>query len=604
MDYKSIEDYGVIGDLYTVALVGRDGSIDFMCFPHFDSPSVFAALLDHRRGGRFQISPVHPVERTKQFYLPNTNVLITRLISKSGVAEITDFMPVEEIGRAHNVVRTVKSVRGEVRFRMTCDPRFDYGRVPHAVTREKDGVVFVPENPAVQALRLRSTCPVEVTEGAAIGEFILTPGSEASFVLEEVRPSQSSAADHPEYVAESFKNTVNFWRRWIARSTYRGRWREMINRSAFLLKLLTSQEYGSMVAAPTFGLPEEIGGTRNWDYRYTWIRDASFTIYALIRLGLFDEAKVFFDWIEERCKHLDPHAPLQIVYGLNGRRDLSEFTLDHFEGYKGSSPVRIGNAAHSQLQLDIYGALIDSIFLYDKHGEPIHHDLWAAVARITDWVCKNWRSPDESIWEVRGGRREFLYSRIMCWVAIDRAIRISVRRSLPAPIGEWISVRDEIYRDVFERMWNAPRRAFVQHLNSTAVDASTLIMPLVKFISPTDPRWRSTLRAIEQDLLEDSLVYRYRIGAGADDGLSGGEGTFSICTFWYVECLSRAGDLEQARLCFEKMIAHANHVGLFSEQLGPCGEHLGNFPQALTHVALISAACDLNGRLDTGDRMR
>jgi GH15 family glucan-1,4-alpha-glucosidase len=602
MDYKPIEDYGVIGDLHTVALVGVDGSIDFMCFPSFDSPTVFAALLDHRRGGRFQIAPVLRVERSKQFYLPNTNVLLTRFFSRDGVAELCDFMPVEAVGSAQRLVRTVKSVRGEIRFRMVCAPRFNYGRASHTIVAKDDSVIFIPDKPGIPALRLRTFCPVACEGDAGVCEFTLKGSEEASFVLEEVRDDEPSPSESTAYVSEAFRSTVGYWRSWIAQSTYRGRWREMVNRSAFLLKMLISEEYGSIIAAPTFGLPEEIGGVRNWDYRYTWVRDASFTIYALTRLGLVGEAERFFKWIEERCKHLNPRSPLHLVYGLNGRSELPEFTLDGFEGYKLSAPVRVGNAAQDQLQLDTYGALIDSIFLYDKHGKAIHHELWQDLARVTEWVCDNWRLADESIWEVRGGKKEFLYSRVMCWVALDRAIRISAERSFPAPIAKWTGVRDDIYVDVFKNFWDGERGAFVQHKGTKAVDASTLIMPLVKFTSPTDPQWLSTLRVIERDLLEDSLVYRYRLGTGEGDGLPGSEGTFSMCTFWYVECLSRAGDLEQARLCFEKMLGHANHLGLYAEQLGPCGEHLGNFPQALTHVALISAACDLNRRLDAAER--
>jgi GH15 family glucan-1,4-alpha-glucosidase len=598
MDYRPIEDYGIIGDLHTVALVGIDGSMDFMCVPRFDSPSVFAALLDSKRGGRFRISPTVEIERSKQFYLPNTCVLLTRFLSKDGVGELADYMPVVDGMKGRTVVRQVTTVRGELAYRMDCDPRFDYGRGAHEATRETDGVLFRPAASGTPALRLRAACPVEVTDGAAACEFRLGAGQQAWFVLEEVT-SGPSPSERPDYIAESFKSTVNFWRHWIGHSTYRGRWRETVNRSGFVLKLLTSAEHGSIVAAPTFGLPEEMGGVRNWDYRYTWVRDASFTSYALTRLGLIDEARRLFDWIKERCKEVGHDASLAIMYGLDGRRDLDEFTLDRLEGYKKSSPVRIGNAAHHQLQLDIYGALVDAIYMSDRHGYAIHHDLWREVARITDWVCKNWRSPDESIWEVRGGRREFLYSRVMCWVAIDRALRIAAHHSLPAPVARWTSARDAIYHDVFDNFWDAKRGTFVQHRDSRAVDASTLVMPLVRFISPTDPRWLSTLRAIEQDLVEDALVYRYRPGSGADDGLAGKEGTFSICTFWYVECLARAGDLEQARLCFEKMIGHANHVGLYAEQLGPCGE-----PQALTHSALISAATYLNRRLDAEEQAR
>ncbi|MGB6410770.1 MAG: glycoside hydrolase family 15 protein, partial [Candidatus Deferrimicrobiaceae bacterium] len=395
----------------------------------------------------------------------------------------------------------------------------------------------------------------------------------------------------------AFKETLNFWRQWVARSTYRGRWRETVNRSALTLKMLTSRSNGSIVAAPTFGLPEEIGGERNWDYRYTWIRDASFTLYGLIRLGYTAEAAAFMRWIEGRAGELNPDGSLQIMYGIDGRHDLTEEILPHFEGYRKSSPVRIGNGAYNQLQLDIYGELMDSVYLYDKYGEPIGYDLWSNLVRLIDWVCKNWQKKDEGIWEIRSGQKEFLYSRLMCWVAIDRGIRLAQKRSLPAPFDRWYKARDTIYRDIFKNFWDPRRKAFTQSKGSTVLDAANLLMPMVKFLGPTDPRWLSTLKAIEEDLVEDSHVYRYRVTDGSSDGLQGEEGTFTMCSFWYVECLSRAGEVQKARFFFEKMLGYANHLGLYSEELGPRGEHLGNYPQAFTHLGLISAAHNLDRNL-------
>ena len=599
MSYQPIEDYGVIGDLYTVALVGMDGSIDFMCFPHFDSPTVFAALLDHRRGGRFQLAPLLDGARRKQLYLPDSNILLSRFLCADGVAEISDFMSIEPDGEAdfHDLVRRVKTVRGEVTFRMVCDPRFDYGRRIHKVERTADGVLFIPDGAGLPTLRLRAEVPLEVKGGAASAEFTLHAGQTAAFVLGAAVEGVASPAERPDYVARSFKQTLNFWRHWIGHSTYRGRWREMVNRSALTLKLLTSKKYGSIAASPTFGLPEEIGGVRNWDYRYTWIRDASFTIYGLIRLGYTDEAGAFMRWIEARCAEPNPDGSLQIMYGLDGRHDLTEEALPHLEGYMQSAPVRIGNGAHDQLQLDIYGELMDSVYLYDKYGEPISHDLWVNLIRLVDWVCDNWRRRDEGIWEVRGGQQEFLYSRLLCWVSIDRAIRLARRRSFPAPLVRWLEVRDTIYRNILDVFWDPARRAFVQHKGSSMLDASSLLMPLVKFVGPKDPRWLSTLRGIEKELVDDSLVYRYRVGNAAADGLAGQEGTFNMCSFWYVECLAREGDLQKARFYLEKMIGYANHLGLYAEELGPSGEHLGNYPQAFTHLALISAVYDLDRKL-------
>jgi GH15 family glucan-1,4-alpha-glucosidase len=596
MPYEPIENYGVIGDLQTVALVGMNGSIDFMCFPHFDSPSIFAALLDDKKGGRFQLAPILTGERRKQIYFPDTNMLLTRFLSADGVAEVSDFMPIKAEGHAHHLVRRAKAVRGELRFRMICAPAFDYGRAGHKVEAKRGEVLFTSDAADRLALRLRTSVNVKIENGAAIAEFTLAAGETASFVLENAAESHGAAAN-PDYVPAAFKETMNFWRRWIRKSSYKGRWREMVNRSALTLKLLTYAPTGALVAAPTFGLPEEIGGERNWDYRFTWIRDASFTVYGLMRLGYTEEAAAFMSWIEDRCHDASADGSLQIMYGLDGRRQLIEETLLHWEGYAGSSPVRIGNGAAGQLQLDIYGELMDSVYIYNKFGQPISYDLWQSLVRVTEWLCANWQQPDEGIWEVRGGRREFLYSRLMAWVAVDRAVRLSLKRSFPAPLDRWLRVRDEIYTDIYRNFWNADLRSFVQYKGARTVDASTLLMPLVKFSGPTDPRWLSTLRAIENSLVEDSLVFRYNVGDAASDGLSGKEGTFNMCSFWFVECLSRAGDLEKARFFFEKAIGYANHLGLYSEELGPSGEHLGNFPQAFTHLALISTAYDLDRTL-------
>ena len=596
MSYQPIENYGIIGDLHTVALVGMNGSIDFMCYPHFDSPTLFAALLDHRKGGSFQIAPLHDGLQQKQMYLPDTNMLLTRFLSREGVAELSDFMPVQESGHTHRLVRRIKTVKGRFKYRLLCDPRFDYGRSQHRAEIRAGGALFIQDDK--RTFFLRSQIPIEIKDGAVAAEFTLTEGQSAAFVFEESKDGGISESENPHYVSTAFKETLNYWRRWISRCKYQGRWREMVHRSALVLKLLTSHPDGSIVAAPTFGLPEEIGGERNWDYRYAWIRDASFTVYALLRLGFTDEAKAFMRWIEKRSGELGPDGSLQIMYGIDGRHTLTEETLDHFEGYRGSSPIRIGNGAYDQLQLDIYGELMDSIYLYNKYGEPISFDLWQNVVRLVDWVAKNWHQADEGVWEVRGGQQEFLYSRVMSWVAVDRAIRLATKRSFPAPLDRWLEVRDQIYWDVMKNFWNPKGKFFSQVKDSNTVDASSLLMPLVKFISPTDPRWLSTLKAIEKNLVEDSLVFRYRQTDTASDGLSGEEGTFNMCSFWYVENLSRAGDLDQARFVFEKVLGYANHLGLYSEELGPCGEHLGNFPQAFTHLGLISAAYNLDHMLN------
>ncbi len=597
MRQRRIEEHAIIGNLHTVALIAVDGTISFLCAPSFDSPSVFASLLDPERGGRFELTATFEDATHAQLYLPDTNVLLTRCLHDDGVAELSDFMPLSCSGGPHVIVRRVKAVRGDVPFAMRCAPRFDYARASHKVHRTTEGVVF--ESPT-SVMRLRSSIPIDIDGPDATARFVLHAGEAASFILELTVDQQASPCDSPRYVAEAFKATTNFWRAWAARANYHGRWREMVLRSALTLKLLTSEQYGSIVAAPTFGLPERIGGSRNWDYRFTWIRDASFTLYGLMRLGFMEESAAFMKWVEARCAELAPDGSLQIVYGIDGRHDLPEQELPHLAGYLGSRPVRIGNDAVGDLQLDIYGELLDAIYLFDKYATPISFDLWFNVRRLIDWVCANWKRPDESIWEVRGDKREFLYSRVLCWVAIDRAIRIAQRRSLPGPLARWYGERDAIHTDVLTRFWNPERRAFLQSPGSRTVDASALLMPLVRFISPTDPRWLSTLAAIEESLVTDSLVYRYRVDDEFSDGLPAGEGTFSMCSFWYVECLSRMGDVLKARHFMDKMLGYANHVGLYGEELGPRAQHLGNFPQAFTHLALISAAYDLDRRLSVG----
>ena len=596
--YLPIEEHGIIGDLHTVALVGSDGTIDWYCCPAFDSPSVFAAILDREEGGYYRIAPATDEWSSKQLYFPDTNVLITRFFTPEGVGELQGFMPIARTGEErhrHRLIRRVVAVRGEMRFRLDLQPRFDYGRDAHETEQHEHGVVF--RSPSL-CLALQATTPIACDDDGVHSEFSLSSGHSVTFVLEQVEGDYIPREYSEEETREAYERTILFWRNCLAQSRYRGRWREMVHRSALTLKLLTYQPTGAIVAAPTTSLPEQIGGERNWDYRYTWIRDAAFSLYGLLRLGFTQEAGSFMDWLTS-CFLQRPDAeegPLQTMYRIDASRELEEETLDHLEGYRGSRPVRIGNAAAKQLQLDIYGELIDSAYLYNKYGEPIHHEAWEDLSRIVDWVCENWDQPDEGIWETRGGRKDFTFSRLMCWVAIERAIRVASKRGLPADLAKWSKHRDDIYRQIMERGWNEERGAFVQHYDSDVLDASLLLMPLVKFIAPTDPRWLSTLDAISDALVSDTLVHRYNVEA-SPDGLRGHEGTFSICSFWYVEALTRAGRVDEARLAFEKMLTYANHLGLYSEEIGPTGELLGNFPQAFTHLALISAAFNLDREL-------
>ncbi len=596
-DYLPIAEHGVIGDLHTVALVGTDGTIDWYCTPRFDSPSVFGSILDHERCGYFRIAPERDDGAVKQLYLPDTNVLITRFLTPEGVGEVSDFMPIANgtDGHRHRLIRRVVCVRGQIAVRMECEPRFDYGRLGHETVRHEHGAVFRSSS---LALGLEAATPLELTDLGAVSRFVLAAGESATFVVQQVEPGEGPARHTEDQMLQLFDETVAYWRRWLAKSRYTGRWRETVHRSALTLKLLTYAPTGAIVAAPTTSLPEQVGGERNWDYRYTWIRDAAFSLYALLRLGFTDEAEAFMGWLTDRFRHGNGHVsgPLQIMYAIDGRAELEEEVLDHLEGYRGSRPVRIGNGAAGQLQLDIYGELMDSVYLYNKYGTPLYHDAWDGLSRIVEWVCENWDQADQGIWEVRGGSQDFVYSRLMSWVAVERAIRIARQRGLPADLVRWSSTRDQIYGQIMDRGWHRDRGAFVQHYGSDHLDASVLLMPLVKFISPTDPRWLSTLEAIKSELVSDSLVHRYNVGA-SPDGLDGSEGTFSICSFWYVEALARAGRVDEAHLVFEKMLTYANHVGLYSEEIGPTGEQLGNFPQAFTHLALISAAFNLDRAL-------
>ena len=610
MAYLPIEDYGIVGNMRTCALIGVNGSVDWFCCPNFDSPSVFAGILDDKKGGYFKIAPMledPPVQ--KQVYWPATNVLVTRFLAPNGVAEVIDFMPVPTEQNPHEhteLIRRVNCVRGVVPFILECYPAFNYARDEHRVELNENGAAFISDRLGLQ-LSTRILLERDDAGNGVVGVFALSEGDSATVSVGMLGDDTSDY--HPPTPAESealFEETVAYWRGWLRQCTYRGRWREMVERSALVLKLLTYEPTGAIVAAPTCSLPEELGGERNWDYRYTWIRDAAFTLYALLRIGFTKEANRFMHWLEAQVDEREDWQNLQILYGIDGRRELDEINLYHLDGYRGSRPVRIGNGAYDQLQLDIYGELMDSVYLFNRYGEPISHEFWSKLRRMTNWVCDNWNLADEGIWETRGGRQHFVYSKLMCWVMLDRAVRLADARGFPSERFKWIQIRDEIYEEIQTKGWNRELNAFVQHYDSDSLDASTLIMPLVFFMSPTDPRMLSTIDAINRSprqggLVSDSLVYRYN-ATQFHDGLTGHEGTFNMCTFWLVEALTRAGwgdprRLDQARLMFEKMLGYANHLGLYAEETGPSGEGLGNFPQAFTHLALISAAFNLDRAL-------
>ncbi len=602
--YPPIAEHGLIGDLQTAALVTTDGTVDWFCCPRFDSPSVFGSLLDHDNGGRFRIGPEGDDYVARQLYFPDTAVLITRFMTPDGVGEVIDFMPVHDPHRVtdrHRLVRVLRCVRGELRFIFECAPRFDYGRQPHELELTDEGAVF--RTPALQLTLHGAGHGAMQRHGNDVTGALTVEAGQAGGVMLESSADGPPRTMAPDEVLDMFTDTARFWRGWLGRSTYRGRWRQQVDRSAITLKLMTYAPTGALVAAPTAGLPEQVGGERNWDYRYTWIRDGSFSIHALLGLGFTEEAEAFGHWLsdraEEQAGQAEGSGPLKVMYRIDGSSDLVEETLDHWEGYAASKPVRIGNGAADQLQLDIYGELLDSIYLADRNGIRVGHSGWVKLAQLADWLCEHWDQPDEGIWETRGGRQNFTYGRLMCWVALDRMVRLAREHGRPADLTRWVSERDRIYQQIMTHGWNQKRRAFTQHDKTEVLDASLLMMPLVGFVAPRDPLWLSTLDAMDGELVSDSLVYRYNPSA-SPDGLLGHEGTFSICTFWYVDALARSGRLEQARLTLEKMFTYANHLGLYAEEIGLTGEQLGNFPQAFTHLSLINAALNLDYQLDRG----
>jgi len=590
---SAIDAHGIIGDMRSAALVNDKGSVDFFCWPEFDSPSIFCSLLDTPEAGIFQLSPDLPDARREQIYLPDTNVLQTRWLSDRAVVEVTDLLP---IGDSEDdlplLMRRVRVVSGQATFHLRCAVRHDYARAQTRARMDEKDVAF--EAPDQPSMRLSSDQALSVEDDAAVAEFTLKQDQSAQFLL--------GGFDDPRFkegaAALCLERTLKFWRDWTSQSNYRGRWREMVNRSALALKLLTSRKHGAILAAATFGLPETPGGERNWDYRYTWIRDASFTVYAFMRLGFVQEANDYMRWLRGRVS--DCHGKsmkLNILYAIDGRQELPEVELSHLSGHGGATPVRIGNGAYEQVQLDIFGELMDAVYLVNKYGDAISHEGWKHTVEVVDQVCETWQQKDVGIWEMRGEQHHFLHSRLMCWVALDRAIRLASKRSLPAPFARWDQTRQAIYADIWENFWNEERGHFVQHIGGTALDGSMLLMPLVRFVSAKDPRWLATLEAIEKHLVRDGMVYRYRNDDARIDGLDGTEGAFAACSFWYVECLARAGQVEKAHLEFEQLLRYANPLGLYAEELDSHARHLGNTPQALTHLALISAASFLDRKL-------
>jgi GH15 family glucan-1,4-alpha-glucosidase len=593
MSYLPIEDHGIIGDLHTAALVATDGTIDWLCLPAFDSPSVFASILDDQRGGNFSLRSAG-YTRSQQLYLPGTNVLLTRFISPEGVAEVLDFMPIEDDRASHHdLIRDIRVVMGRVPIDVYCRPAFDYARQEHTIEFLESGVIF---RGAGTALNLASVVPLkEGPNRSALARFELKAGESASFVLQQLDEGEGPReAPNRTECQELLQSTLDFWRRWISKSTYGGRWREIVNRSALALKLMIYDPTGALVAAPTMALPQSVGRAYNWDYRYTWLRDAAFAMFVLVRIGFRDEAHKFMGWLQERCH--GSGGLLQPIYGIDGRTELDREELRHLSGYRDSRPVGVGNGIYNQLQLVLYGAVLDAVYLYNKYGAPLDYEVWQSLRSLLGWLSRNWHQPDAGMWDVRDSREHFVSSKVLSWVALDRGIRLAHQRGLPADEEVWIEQRDAVYEEVMSKGWNTKKGSFVRHYGSEALDASLLLMPVVEFVGPTDPRWLATLDHVQKELTYDVLVERYE-RESANEGPADDQGAFGVCSFWLVECLTRAGRLDEARLALEKMFSYSNHLRLYAEKIGYSGEALGNFPHAFTHLSLITAVVRLDRAL-------
>lgn len=604
MPYLPIGDYGVIGDLHTVALVSMDGSIDFLCYPHFESPSVFAALLDDEKGGRFRISPMcDGLTRKQQMYWPETNVLVTRFLSPEGVGEITDFMPVGEQdagGGYHQIIRRVRVVRGSLPFEVTCSPAFNYARDPHETEITGAGATFRSPDMGVA---LGTRVPLRAEGGGVRAEFTLDEGQTAVFVLRQVEPDAGSGECLSAEGAERlFRATVGYWRGWLAQCTYTGRWREQVHRSALALKLLTCADSGAIVAAPTFGLPEVIGGERNWDYRYAWIRDAAFSVYALRRIGMASEAAGFLGWVLDAVER---HGRPKVLYDLDGEIPDPEREDPELEGYRRSAPVRWGNAADGQRQHDVFGEILDCAYQWASDrwaGAPqMDEELWGRLRGLADDARREWREPDHGIWEVRTAGRPFTYSAALCGVALDRAARLAGRLALPGDAKGWRAEAAEIRRAVLEQAWDPEQRALTAHLGGGGLDASVLALPLRRVVPADHPKMVATAEAVTRRLgAGDGLLYRY-LPDESPDGLSGHEGAFVLCSFWLVDNLAGQGRLEEAHELYGALCDRANPLGLLPEQIDPTdGAFLGNYPQAFSHIGVISSGFNLARATEKG----
>lgn len=583
----NLEDYGFIGDLHTGALVGATGSVDWLCLPHFDSDACFAALLGTERNGHWQIAPTAPARVTHRRYRPETLILETDLETEAGAVRLIDCMPPAD--DRHDIVRVVEGLRGAVPVALKLVIRFDYGTTVPWVRREDGGIKAIA---GPNALVLHTDVKTHGEDLSTCAEFTIKAGERKTFVLTWHRSHEPSP--EPIDALRAIAHTQNFWREWSAHCTYKGEWREAVVRSLITLKALTFRPTGGIVAAATTSLPERIGGVRNWDYRYCWLRDATFTLLSLMEAGYRNEATAWSDWLL-RAVAGNPEQ-LQMLYGVAGERRLTEIELPHLDGYENSRPVRIGNAATEQFQLDVYGEIMDAMHLKRRIGLRLSEDAWPLQRNLVSFVVENWSEPDEGIWEIRGPRRHFTHSKMMAWVALDRAVKSIEDFGLAGDLDRWRAVRQEIHDEVCDRGYDHRRGVFTQYYGSEGLDAGLLMMPLVGFLPVDDPRVSRTIMAIRDELTADGLVHRYNPEHSADvDGLPPGEGAFLPCSFWLVDCLHLLGRHDEARARFERLLALRTPLGLLSEEYDCRAARLiGNFPQAFSHVALINSAQNLS----------
>jgi GH15 family glucan-1,4-alpha-glucosidase len=582
-----IEDYALVGDTQTAALVGKDGSIDWMCLPRFDSGACFAALLGAPGNGRWLVAPTGPVQSVRRRYRPGTMILETELTTDQGVVRLIDFMPPRE--HHPDIVRIVEGVRGRVDMRMELIVRFDFGSIVPWVRRSGRGLSFVA---GPDALELRTDVRHRGEDFKTVAEFSVGEGEQAPFVL--TWHLSHEPAPEPVDPQGALEDTERYWREWFDRCSWEGEWAEEVGRSLLTLKALTYAPTGGIVAAPTTSLPEDIGGVRNWDYRYCWLRDATLTLFALMLAGYQDEAKSWRDWLLRAAAGM-PSA-LQIMYGPAGERRLDEYEVAWLPGYEKSAPVRVGNAAVHQFQLDVYGELMDALHLSRRIGIPAGGAAWDLQLALMEFLEGAWDDPDEGIWEVRGPRRHFTHSKVMAWVAADRAVKGVKQFGLNGPVDKWAALRDQIHADVCEKGYDPKRKTFTQYYGSEELDASLLMLPLVGFLPADDERVVGTVAAIERHLLHDGFVMRYSKNSRGDvDGLPGDEGAFLACSFWLADNYALSGRLDDARDLFGRLVSLCNDVGLLSEEFDVKHKRLvGNFPQAFSHVALVNTARNLS----------